>query len=183
MKKFLAIVMAAIMVLSVCLTATAELAGEYDITIWAAENAVDLTKKQVEDFNATNTDGIKFNATVEPVSESEAATQMITDVEAGADIFSFASDQFARLVQAGALAKLGAKAVEFVTANNVGGSVAAVTSGDTMYAYPMTADNGYFMFYDKSIIPEEDANSLEKLIADCEAILLRHRLPLRLADR
>ena len=83
MKKFLAIVMAAIMVLSVCLTATAELAGEYDITIWAAENAVDLTKKQVEDFNATNTDGIKFNATVEPVSESEAATQMITDVEAG----------------------------------------------------------------------------------------------------
>ena len=29
--------------------------------------------------------------------------------------------------------------------------------------------NGYFMFYDKSIIPEEDANSLEKLIADCEA--------------
>ena len=169
MKKFLAIVMAAIMVLSVCLTATAELAGEYDITIWAAENAVDLTKKQVEDFNATNTDGIKFNATVEPVSESEAATQMITDVEAGADIFSFASDQFARLVQAGALAKLGAKAVEFVTANNVGGSVAAVTSGDTMYAYPMTADNGYFMFYDKSIIPEEDANSLEKLIADCEA--------------
>ena len=169
MKKFLAIVMAAIMVLSVCLTATAELAGEYDITIWAAENAVDLTKKQVEDFNATNTDGIKFNATVEPVSESEAATQMITDVEAGADIFSFASDQFARLVQAGALAKLGAKAVEFVTANNVGGSIAAVTSGDTMYAYPMTADNGYFMFYDKSIIPEEDANSLEKLIADCEA--------------
>ena len=47
MKKFLAIVMAAVMVLSVCLTASAELAGEYDITVWVAEKAVDLTKQQI----------------------------------------------------------------------------------------------------------------------------------------
>ena len=74
MKKFLAIVMAAIMILSVMSFASAELAGEYDITIWVAENAVDLTKQQIEDFNASNEDGIKFNATVEAVSEADAAT-------------------------------------------------------------------------------------------------------------
>jgi len=168
MKKFLALLLAAIMVLSVCLTATAELAGEYDITVWVAEKAVDLTKKQIEDFNASNADGIKFNATVEAVSESEAATQMITDVEAGGDLFCFAQDQFARLVQAGALAKLGAKASEAVIAANDAGTVAAAMSGDTLYAYPLTSDNGYFMYYDKSVIPEEDVKSLEKLIADCE---------------
>ena len=169
MKKFLALLLAAVMVLSVCLTASAELAGEYDITVWVAEKAVDLTKKQIEDFNSTNTDGIKFNATVEPVSEADAATQMITDVEAGGDIYCFAQDQFARLVQAGALAKLGVKAAETVTASNDAGTVAAATSGDTIYAYPLTSDNGYFMYYDKSVIPEEDVDSLEKLIADCEA--------------
>ena len=168
MKTFLALLLAAIMVLSVCLTATAELAGEYDITVWVAEKAVDLTKKQIEDFNASNADGIKFNATVEAVSESEAATQMITDVEAGGDLFCFAQDQFARLVQAGALAKLGAKASEAVIAANDAGTVAAAMSGDTLYAYPLTSDNGYFMYYDKSVIPEEDVKSLEKLIADCE---------------
>jgi arabinogalactan oligomer/maltooligosaccharide transport system substrate-binding protein len=48
-------------------------------------------------------------------------------------------------------------------------AVAAATSGDAMFAYPLTADNGYFMYYDKSVIPEEDVDSLEKLIADCEA--------------
>ncbi len=169
MKKFLAILLAAIMTLSVCLTATAEsLAGEYNITVWVAENAVDLTKKQIEDFNNSNEDGIKFNAAVEPVSESESATQMITDVEAGGDIFCFAQDQFARLVQAGALAKLGTKAAETVASANDAGVVAAATSGDTLYAYPLTSDNGYFMYYDKSVIPEEDVDSLEKLIADCE---------------
>ena len=168
MKKFLAIVLAAVMVLSMMSFATAELAGEYNITVWVAENIVDLTKQQIEDFNASNEDGIKFTATVEPVSESDAATQMITDVEAGGDIFCFAQDQFARLVQAGALAKLGAKAAEMVIANNDAGTVAAATSGDTLYAYPLTSDNGYFMYYDKSVIPEEDVDSLEKLIADCE---------------
>ena len=170
MKKVLALVLAAIMVLSMMPFASAsELAGEYNITLWVAENAVELTKKQVEDFNASNEDGIKFNATIEAVSEADAATQMITDVEAGGDIFCFAQDQFARLVQAGALAKLGTKAAEMVIANNDAGTVAAATSGDTLYAYPLTADNGYFMYYDKSVIPDEDVDSLEKLIADCEA--------------
>ena len=169
MKKLLAFVLAAVMALSVCLTASAELAGTYDITVWVADNAVALTEKQIQDFNATNTDGIVFNATIEAVSEADAATQMITDVEAGGDIFCFAQDQFARLVQANALAKLGTKAAETVTANNDPATVAASTSGDVLYAYPLTADNGYFMYYDKSVIPEEDVDSMEKLIADCEA--------------
>ena len=170
MKKLLALLLAAVMVLSMAVSASAEgLAGTYDITIWAAENAVELTKKQVEDFNKTNEMGIVFNAIVEPVSEADAATQMVTDVTAGGDLYCFAQDQFARLVQAGALAQLGVRAAETVTANNAGGVVAAATSGDAIYAYPLTADNGYFLYYDKSVIPAEDVDSLEKIIADCEA--------------
>ena len=169
MKKVLALVLAAIMALSLCMTASAELAGTYDIKVWVAENAKALTEQQIADFNATNEFGITFNATIEAVSEADAATQMITDVEAGGDIYCFAQDQFARLVQAGALDKLGTKATETVIASNDAGTVAAATSGEQLYAYPLTADNGYFMYYDKSVIPEEDVDSLEKLIADCEA--------------
>ena len=145
------------------------LAGTYDITVWCADAIVDLTRKQIDDFNKTNEDGITFNATVEAVGEGEAATQMITDVEAGGDIFCFAQDQFARLVQAGALSKLGVQAADSVRTANDAGVVAAATMGDELYAYPLTSDNGYFMYYDKSVIPEEDIDSLEKLIADCEA--------------
>jgi arabinogalactan oligomer/maltooligosaccharide transport system substrate-binding protein len=170
MKKFLAILLCAVMALSMISTASAaSLAGTYDITIWAAENAVELTKAQVEAFNASNEYGITFNATVEPVSEADAATQMVTDVEAGGDLFCFAQDQFARLVQAGALKQLGAGAAATVTENNAAGVVAAATSGDALYAYPLTADNGYFLYYDKTVIPDEDVDSLEKIIADCEA--------------
>ena len=144
------------------------LAGTYKITVWVGEAAVDLTQKQIADFNANNPDGIVFEADVHPVSEATSADQMLVDVNAGADLYCFAQDQFARLVQAGALNPLGVKAAETVTAANDAGVVAAATSGETLYAYPMTSDNGYFMYYDKSVIPEEDVDSLEKLIADCE---------------
>ncbi len=144
------------------------LAGDYDIKVWVAEAIVDLTQKQIDDFNATNTDGIKFNATIQPVGESDIATQIITDVEAAGDIYIFAQDQFARLIQANALAKLGQGAAKIVEENNTPESVAAVKLNDEYYGYPVTADNGYFMYYDKSVIPEEDVDSLEALIKDCE---------------
>ena len=191
MKKMLAIMLAVIMVLGLaaCTPSTApsggspsgsgssgsgtasggnELAGEYTIKVWCADNITSLTAKQIEDFNASNEDGIKFKATVEAVGEGDAATQMITDVEAGGDIFCFAQDQFARLIEAGALAKLGAKAAETVKAGNDADAVKAVSLNDDLYAYPITADNGYFMYYDKSVVPEEDVGSLEKVLADCE---------------
>ena len=182
MKKFLAMLLALAMIFALAACGggeeakeeaeeevSADLAGTYDVTIWVADAAVDLTKQQIEDFNKTNEFGIVINAKVEPVSEADAATLMITDVQAGGDIYCFAQDQFARLVQAGALAKLGPSAADFVKANNDAGVVAAATAGEELYAYPLTSDNGYFMYYDKSVIPEEDLDSLEKLIADCEA--------------
>ena len=148
--------------------ASSPLAGTYKILVWTGDAAVDLTKKQIENFNNTNTYGIKFEAEVNPVSEATSADQMLVDVEAGADLYCFAQDQFARLVQGGALAKLGDAAKEFVKTNNDAASVAASTSGEEVYAYPLTSDNGYFMYYDKSVIPEKDLDSLEALIADCE---------------
>ena len=156
MKKMVSLFLALVMVLSVCSFASASsVAGTYDVKIWVAENVVDLTTQQVADFNASNELGIVINAKIEAVSEADAATNMVTDVEAGGDLFCFAQDQFARLVQAGALAQLGAGASEFVRTNNDAGTVAAATSGEAIYAYPLTADNGYFMYYDKSVIPEK----------------------------
>ncbi len=196
MKKVLAMLLALVMVLSLCAcggsgtnetqatggnntddatTATDggssdnSLAGTYDIVIWVAEAAVELTQTQIDNYNATNTDGITINATIEKVSEADAATQMINDVTAGADLFCFAQDQFVRLNEAGALAKLGAAASETVKSGNDAGAVLAATSAGDLYAYPLTADNGYFMYYDKSVISEDHVDSLEDLIADCEA--------------
>ncbi|MDE5587779.1 MAG: extracellular solute-binding protein [Acetatifactor sp.] len=146
------------------------LAGTYDITVWVSEAAgvADLTKEQIKRFCDANP-GIVINATVEGISESNSASNMITDVESGADIFCFAQDQLTRLVEAGALNKLGTNTAETVRSLNTEVAVKAASVGNELYCYPLTADNGYFMFYDKSVVKEEHLGSLEDIIADCEA--------------
>ena len=141
---------------------------ELKVKLWVPDKAMDLTKKQIEDFNATNTWGIKVIPEIDALSEADAATQVLLDVTTAPDIYFFAQDQFARLVQGGALAQVPADMVATVEAENNAGVVNSGKSGDTLYAYPLTNDNGYFMYYDKSVIPEADVDSLEKLIEDCE---------------
>ncbi|MBQ2954976.1 MAG: extracellular solute-binding protein [Clostridia bacterium] len=165
MKKFLALVLCMIMAVSMVGAASAEgFSGE--IKIWVAENTVEFTKAQVEAFKAANPDYAGMTVVIEPVGEGDAASNMLTDVEAGADIFGFAQDQLARLVAAGALIDVAPENAEIVAATNDAGSVSAVMMGDVMYAYPMTSDNGYFMYYDKSVVT--DPTNLEAVLADCE---------------
>lgn len=146
------------------------LAGTYNITLWVSESdgVAELTQEQIKRFCDANP-GIVINATVEGISESDSASNMITDVESGADIFCFAQDQLTRLVEAGALNKLGTNTAATVRELDTEVAVKAASVGNELYCYPLTADNGYFMFYDKSVVKEEHLGSLEDIIADCEA--------------
>ena len=182
MSKILSLVLA-VMMLVTCLVActpktpdpdpkpdpNADLKGTYDITMWVSEKegVADLFQQQIDAFEAANP-GIIINATINGVSEADAGSQVVNDVASAPDIYCFAQDQLARLVQAGALAPLGLKAAETIKTNNDAGSVSGATVAGTLYAYPMTSDNGYFMYYDTSIINETDADSLEAIIAACE---------------
>ena len=143
--------------------------GSYDIVVWVGESVVELTKKQIADYNKLETTEYTINATVNPVSESKAGATVIEDVEQAADIYCFAQDQLARLVEAAAISRLGQAAAQFVEDNNDAGSVAASKVGEVTYAYPLSSDNGYFMFYDKRYIDESHLDDIEALIADCAA--------------
>ncbi len=143
--------------------------GTYDITVWVSEveGVAELTKQQIDRFNEENED-LTINATIEGISEADAATQMITDVESGPDVYCFAQDQLARLVQAGALAVLGEGASATVKEANDTGAVNAATVDGKLYCYPLTSDNGYFMYYDKSVISEDMIDDLATLVKACE---------------
>ncbi len=149
---------------------SSSLEGTYDITVWVSESPgiAELTQTQIKRF-CENNPGIVINATVEGVSESNSASNMITDVESGADLYCFAQDQLTRLVEAGALSKLGQQTAETVRSLNTEVGVKAASVGNELYCFPLTQDNGYFMYYDKSVVKEEHLGSLEDILADCEA--------------
>ena len=166
MKKILSLVLAVVLVLTLSCAALAE-GYSGDLKVWVADAAVDFTNQQVEAFKAANPDFADMTVTVEAVGEGDAAGKVITDVDAAADIFGFAQDQLARIVAAGAIEIVEPTNGEAVKAENDAGAVAAVTMGDELYAYPLTSDNGSFLYYDKSVVT--DPSTLEGILADCEA--------------
>ena len=166
MKNILSLVLALAMMLSLCSFASAE-GFDGEIKIWVADATVEFTKAQVEAFKAANPEYANMTVDVQPMGEGDVASSMITDVEAGADIFGFAQDQLTRLVAAGALEVVLDENAEIVKAENDAGAVSAAMLGDTMYAYPMTSDNGYFLYYDKSVVT--DPSTMEAVLSACEA--------------
>ena len=81
-----------------------------------------------------------------------------------ADVFLFASDQLIELVDAGAIAQLGGDAEKLVKETIADSVRATAMVGDATYAIPFT-HNTFFMFYDKTIMSEDDVTSLEKIMA------------------
>ena len=193
MKKFLAIALALALCLGIfagCQEGTndptngntpggTDLTGTYDVTLWVSEldGVAALTQQQIDAFEAANP-GIIINASIEGVSEANAASQVLADVASAPDIYCFAQDQLARLVQASALAAPGKGAAATIKEANDAGSVAAGTVGGTLYAYPLTSDNGYYLYYNTEIISEEDAKDLATIVAKCEANGVKFRFAL-----
>ena len=138
------------------------------LLVWVAEEMVEFTRRECARFLEQHADiAAQFTIEVAAMGEGEAATQMLTDVEAGADVYAFAQDQLGRLVQAGALSAPRGNLLTAIREGNDEGSVSAAGVGDTVYAYPLTSDNGYFLYYDKSVV--KDPSSLDRILSDCKA--------------
>ncbi|MBR2381774.1 MAG: extracellular solute-binding protein [Clostridia bacterium] len=170
MTKLVSLVLALLM-LTLCFAACGEKKEEkMTITLWVSttEGVKAFYEKQVADFKALHPE-YDFNIKVEAVGEGDAATQVLADVATAPDMYCFAQDQIARLVQGGALAPLGSQAADTVRKNNDSGSVGAATVGEKLYAYPLSSDNGYFLYYDSSVISAEQAKTWEGIIEACQA--------------
>ena len=151
------------------------LAGDYgEITLWVSETkledgttVVDVTKTQIEAFQKLYPN-IKFTFKVDGISEGEAASQVLNDVASAPDIYCFAQDQLARLVQAQALISLADSISATIKAENDATAITASSVAGTVYAFPLTADNGYYLYYDKSVFTEEDVKDLATMVSVAE---------------
>lgn len=133
------------------------------LTVWAPENQQELLATQAEEFKAAHPE---WNLTFEfgIVGEDVAKTEILKDVEAAADVFFFANDQIQELVSAGAIAKLGGDAEAMVNSEMAESVVTTVKVDGSIYAIPFT-HNTFYMYYDKSIMTEEDIKSLDTIMA------------------
>lgn len=136
-------------------------AGTVNLAIWCAAEDEELISQIINGFKAEYSSQ-DFNITYKPQSESSCTDALMADLENGADVFIFADDQLKTLVAAGALEPV--ENEEPVRKANLPESVLAASVNDTLYALPLTADNGYFLYYNKKYFPEKSIKSLDRML-------------------
>ena len=146
----------------------AESWGDVKLTMWGAEEDQTMLREMADAFIEQNAD--KGNVTIEIGVQSESSTKdtVLADPESAADVFAFADDQLNELVNAGALQEILLNPDD-IKSRNLPGSVDAATLNDKLYAYPMTADNGYFLYYDASVLTAEDVQSMDTMLEKAAA--------------
>ena len=143
--------------------------GTVDIQLWCSElEAYQNVMKELTDKFKEQYSDVDFNITIGAVSEADAKDKILEDIDAAADVFVFADDQVNDLVNAGALQEIAATYTYDPAETNSEATVAAATKDGKLYAYPLTASNGYFLYYDSNIFSEEDVASWEALEAKAE---------------
>lgn len=143
--------------------------GVIKLKVWGSQADQDILKKLCTDFAKEYEEGksYKFEFEYGVVGEPDAQKTITGDPDAAADVFAFANDQFDLLLDGGYLAKVIRNKDEIIAANDEG-SVASVTDNGDLYAYPLTSDNGYFLYYDKSKLTEDDVKSWESIVSKCD---------------
>ena len=136
--------------------------GTVALTVWGAEEDEELLRQIFEGFQEKYRGEAEFLITYEPQSESHCTDALMADLENGADVFAFADDQLNTLVASGALEPV--ENAEALRTSNLPEAVLAASVKDTLYAYPLTADNGYFLYYDKRVFSPEDIQSWDRML-------------------
>ena len=143
------------------------------LTVWGAQEDQQMLKEMCDAYAEENPDNdYKFQFGV--LGEGNSSDKILNDVEAGPDVFSFPSDRINTFYAGGALARIGGDIEARVKAENTEGSVDAATvkvnGEDHLYAFPVTGDNCYFLYYDKSVFKNpEDLQSMDKILDVAEA--------------
>lgn len=159
-------------------TAKAEAPAEkqdVSLRMWGAEEDQAMLQEMIDSFKENYKDYANFDIQLGVESESTAKDTVLTDIEAAADVYTLASDQLIDLVKAGALQSIdemdgalqayAGKSIGDIKSANAEGAVGAATYDGKLYAFPMSADNGYFLFYDANVLSEEDVASWDSLLA------------------
>ena len=139
------------------------------LTVWVSEADRDFAKSVAEEFKAKNPDK-NYKIVIDIQGENDVVTRVLNDVENAADVYSCLNDQLSKFINGDALAKIAGERLERIKKANSDDSMSSVTlkvkGVDGVYGMPYT-DNTFFLYYDKSVLTEEDVKSFDGILNKC----------------
>ncbi len=178
MKKIISILLASATALTVMGGLSACTGGEdtsKTITVWAPDAAIAGYQELANEFTSTYEDGKYKDYTVKFVAKEEGKVRddLGTNPSGGADVYFFESGQFKDMVNNNLLQPFqGDYAVyaENVKARDTQSWIDVATKDDVIYAFPASADNTWFMWYDGDYFTDpNDLKTLDGMIAKAKA--------------
>ena len=165
-KIILALLIVAVMVSSLfaLIACNEKPQPEVELVMWAPAGAQTFYQtwadKWAEEYSKSEAaQGKTYKVIIGIMGEKDAATNLIQMEGDGPDLLCFANDQIDDLLAANLLSPLGnpdnenATLAKDIAARNTEGSVATARGKDgNLYAFPMQADNTFYLFYDSSVL-------------------------------
>lgn len=118
------------------------------ILIWGPQEHEEVYNAAIAEYKTLHPE---FKTEVRFAAQGDAGANdnVGKDVESAGSIVTFPNDQLITLKRMGALSKLTASSVTWAKEHNVAASVEAGKISDDYYAYPISADNGFVLLYNK----------------------------------
>ena len=141
--------------------------GKVELKVWAEEGNFETLSKMIESFKVEYAGQADFEIILEDAADADTRNHVLGDIHNSADIFSMPDDQLYSMIAGGALSPVANQ--EQVKNANLEEAVDAASYKGTLYAYPYSADNGYFLYYDKNYFTQEDVKTMDGILAVAEA--------------
>ena len=140
-------------------TASGDASNELVVSI-GDEADTEVLNQIVTNFKKDNPD-FPYTVKSEIISESDASNKVLGDINAAPDIFTFADDQLNALSASGILQPITDSSIK---SENLDAADDAASIDGKLYAYPMTADNGYFLYYNKKYFKDSDLAKMDGIL-------------------
>lgn len=143
---------------------------EVNLSLWCSGDDIPMITQMVEEFKEQHKDEAILNITISEENELNCRKTVLANPEAAADVFTFPADQFGGLYKGGALLEITENTDKIIAENGglTAGAVKSAAVDGKLFAYPATASNGYFLYYNSNYLTEDDVKSFDRILEVAE---------------
>lgn len=169
-KNLVKIFIGGALVLSLCGCGKVE-KEDVTISVWGPAEDQEMLQEMADTFKKKYADEANITINISEESEVTCKETVLIDPHKAADVYIFADDQFDALVNHDTLHEVTFDSDKIIEENGGKDSAAilAASKAGKLYAYPMTASNGYFLYYNDEYFTEEDVKSLDRMLEIAKA--------------
>lgn len=141
---------------------------QVSLVVWVPAEEQSLFRSLADEFAATHAGEAELTITVEACSMQDAPQAVLSDAQNAADVFLFLDEQLPALIEGNALQPVTDSEninTEEIRSRNATCAVQAAAPEGELVAFPAAVANVSVLFYDRSVIDAEDAQTVDSLIA------------------